>query len=706
MSIIPKINVGLAGKKRSQMNLDFDNSTTLNIGVVQPTMCREMVPNETFKVKVNSLVRLAPMPVPTFARMSLRHYHTFVPYSELWQPFTAMLSGQSYTNTSGSTFLPKTSPVFDFRFFAKFLFAFSDITVLDQNYEPIVISKDDMSKYADFVSRIKGSHYVGTSASYPTEGQCKIFDKQLIGSFYTKIGKTRFVGSTDSFSPGVLRQGGVYFQTNSENIDSYSTSTPPSDMVYDPQAGVITFDGADFVINYINDTTETYLACKLKTPFKTLRSIFLGLGYPFTLFTVDTTSPSSKAFIPFNSFKLLAFYKSWFELFSPTREKTFNETNCYKLIKYSSGLDNFNLSTYDLFESFLLDLMVDCYYYLPMDYFSMSVDKPYDQFGQTAFSLNTGEAQNNKSISTVNYQDPTLGKSVVSVNNQSNGINPLVMRLANRLLTFAGKNTVVGRQIQDYIRVHYGITGAEHHADDSTVYKLGSSRIQINVSDVMSTADTDTAKIGDYAGKGIGYGESDITEFTAKEFGCWITLSVIVPESGYCQGYLLENRSKNRFDYFAPEFDSLGYQVLERGELLSNHDVDTKFVVPSNTSNCNVAFGYVPRYSHYKVSKNILNGDLSLKGSRDFMLPYSFDRFIPTYKKEYYGLTDDGKPLYRIVNPDFIPSVIFDGFRRIDPTDRLGNYNRIFNYLSNDVDHFILHNIFNVTAIADRKSVV
>lgn len=103
----------------------------------------------------------------------------------------------------------------------------------------------------------------------------------------------------------------------------------------------------------------------------------------------------------------------------------------------------------------------------------------------------------------------------------------------------------------------------------------------------MSTADTETAKIGDYAGKGIGYGDSDVTEYTAKEFGCWITLSVIVPESGYYQGYILENKQIGRFSFFHPEFDALGYQVLERGEVQADFNINTADVNFLNTS-----FGY------------------------------------------------------------------------------------------------------------------
>lgn len=716
MSIIPKINVGLSGKKRSKMNLDFDNSTTLNVGTVQPTMCREMVPNESFKVKVSSLVRLAPMPVPTFARMSLRHYHCFVPYAELWEPFTAFLSQQSYTSTSGSSFVPSKVPTFPINDIFAIISTFSDISfypVSPVNVDgPIKITDTDQTDYQSLVS------LWNTLKSYKEYGsRAGFFNKSVIDYFNRKAGIYNYhddYGTTQSSNAaGVIRLGGSVLLIN--NADTLPSSFPGFEddlfahgkmcFIKDPTAGYVSPDGADFIFQIDN----YYVCCKLKAPAKRLRSIFIGLGYNF--------SPIS-TLITFNWFKLFAYYKCWFELFSPNRERTFNETTCYKLIKIMSNKNGDSYSFLDTTVlNFIIDLMVDCYYYLPMDYFGMSVQRPYDQFygtigspsavpaqilhsGTNGYNMQTGNFNNDGFVSIDSSNDTTAGSgNPVRVRQSSDLEDPVVIRLANRLLTFAGKNTVVGRQIQDYLRVHYGISGSEHHTNDSSVYRLGSSRVQINVSDIMSTADTESAKVGDYAGKGIGYGDSDVTEYTAKEFGCWITLSVIVPESGYYQGYFLENRQNSRYDFFTPEFDALGYQVLERGEIVSDLD----YFNPSVTTGVlgsykpHVAFGFVPRYSHMKVGRNIVNGDLSLPGSESSMSSYYFDRRFPTRRKI--------KRLggYQITAPEFLPTIVSDVFRRIDPTDRLGNYNRIFNYTSNDVDHFIVHNIFSVTAFSPMK---
>ena len=146
-SIVPKIKIGLGAAKREKHNLSFDCSTTANIGSVQPTMCREMIPNSKFSVKIASLVRLASMPVPTFGRMSLRHYHTFVPYVDLYQPFDALMSGQHYKGYHSATFIPSKVPFFTMENINSFIRAYSDISIapVDKSENPIYITVSNVS---------------------------------------------------------------------------------------------------------------------------------------------------------------------------------------------------------------------------------------------------------------------------------------------------------------------------------------------------------------------------------------------------------------------------------------------------------------------------------------------------------------------------------------------------------------------------------
>ena len=110
-SFIPKINLGV-NKRRSKSNLSFDSQTTANIGFVQPTLCRMLVPNASAKIKSRTLVRMSPLVNPTFGRLSQRDYYSFVRMSDLYKPWAEFLSGKPYSNYEES-YIPTSLPRFN-----------------------------------------------------------------------------------------------------------------------------------------------------------------------------------------------------------------------------------------------------------------------------------------------------------------------------------------------------------------------------------------------------------------------------------------------------------------------------------------------------------------------------------------------------------------------------------------------------------------
>ena len=65
------MKVSVSGvKKRQQFDLSHDVNTTSNFGFCQPLLCKEMMPNSKISTRLNTMVRLAPMPVPTYGRLS------------------------------------------------------------------------------------------------------------------------------------------------------------------------------------------------------------------------------------------------------------------------------------------------------------------------------------------------------------------------------------------------------------------------------------------------------------------------------------------------------------------------------------------------------------------------------------------------------------------------------------------------------------
>lgn len=727
-SIVPKIKVGLAATKRSKHNLSFDCSTTANIGSVQPTMCRELVPHSKIKVKVSSLVRLASMPLPTFGRMSLRHYHAFIPYVDLWQPFDAMMSGQHYKGTNTATFIPNKVPFFTMRSVIPFILSYSDISIA-----PVANLNKPYTLGDSNVSAIDGTVFEfgeGEDYDYHTEEEAwkaaQAYDLAIIKTAWDAVrsGTNVFGGSVSTsslwslrpsvsvtselwFDPeiGVLNLGGYsgYLKgsLNSGNLKiAYPDVSNPT-IFKNVGSTPITAEGADL----ITKVGDYYLLIKFKPVLKRLRQIFIGLGYQFSPYNTEEMSV----------LKLLAYYKTWFNLFSPVREKAFVDTTCYYLVKRLSEINGVDVSSgigdTSKWSDFLYELATQCYYYLPMDYYSMSVVRPQASNQDTDFTLNSGAMKVAGGTTTDNTNDnvlvrynPSSGTPTVANETAQAAMSPLTMRLAFQMLKWANKNTVIGRSVRNYLKVHFGVDDV-NSIDDGGVYRVGSSRTNIQISDVMSTAESEQGYLGEYGGKGIGYGDSEEFDFSTDKFGVFLTLTCVVPESGYYQGYLKENRHLNRYQFFNPEFDALGYQVLERGEVMDDYNCDSDSWNPHSSYARTAAFGLVPRYSEYKVGRNIVNGDLSLIGLYNSMSPYTLDRRIAggSYNTRGTGSIQEGLSL-QIVKPAFVPNVVYDAFRRIDPTDHLGQYNRIFNYGGNDLDHFIIHNIFDVQLFAPMKS--
>ena len=87
-------------RKSYSHNLSFDNNTTMEFGVLQPLLSQYMLPNSTIKVSSKQLVRLAPMPTPSFARMYLANFASFVKMSDVVPYHESLLSKIPFSSAS------------------------------------------------------------------------------------------------------------------------------------------------------------------------------------------------------------------------------------------------------------------------------------------------------------------------------------------------------------------------------------------------------------------------------------------------------------------------------------------------------------------------------------------------------------------------------------------------------------------------------
>ena len=104
----PNISLGRSTKSYTH-NMSFDNSTTLPFGVVQPLLSQRLEAKSKISIDMRQLVRLAPMPVPTFARLFMNNEVSFVPMVDVCPYYEALISQLSYSGTD-KTYYPTQLP--------------------------------------------------------------------------------------------------------------------------------------------------------------------------------------------------------------------------------------------------------------------------------------------------------------------------------------------------------------------------------------------------------------------------------------------------------------------------------------------------------------------------------------------------------------------------------------------------------------------
>lgn len=70
--------------KRARFDFNHSNTIGMRVGALTPTECRFIVPGDDVSVSMEQIARLAPMPVPTFVNLKVRHDWFFVPLRLLY----------------------------------------------------------------------------------------------------------------------------------------------------------------------------------------------------------------------------------------------------------------------------------------------------------------------------------------------------------------------------------------------------------------------------------------------------------------------------------------------------------------------------------------------------------------------------------------------------------------------------------------------
>lgn len=646
-------------RKTYTHDLSFDNNTTMDFGVLQPLLSQYMLPKSQIKVTSKQLVRLAPMPTPSFARMYLANFASFVKMTDV-VPYHECLLAKIPFSVGGHSYLPTSMPYTNNKTLLYFLMQDSFVDYY------LVPSGTPSAKNKDYI-RVTSQDDVNT----------------IISAFITA-----FLPATSSNLTSVVHPHFNWIQHPLEGV-----SVPPS----------ITPISADYTLAFGPDAK--YLICfKFSQAGLRLRKVFLGLGYSLTF-----EDESKLSFAP-----LLAFYKAYYDRFGLTRDLPFETTSCFSLIKlienYSIDYTLPKVKDNIVFGKFIHSELSECWFTTANSYIaahrsslansiiSRTPDQPVSQFG----------------MSSVQPNDTSVHLPYVSLDSAgSNSFTQLSLDVLKRLTAFVNKDSAIGKRLSDWVRVHYGADVINSLFEDSN--RINEWRTNIDIDDVFSTSDTaDIGKdkkgdyLGAYAGKGTGFSQSGFT-FRAPVHGFVFVMSCVVPLANTFQGNDPTLLAIDLDTIPQPEFDALGFEATPRNVFIGDNGVYSSAASTANKSAD--TFGFVPRYTGFKTKKNIVNGDMYKGYYQTDLLPYFNDRILYNNEADCKVLASDESSgvvtkLHFDITNNHVPDASTE-FQKICRYAFMGDYDRLFyndtsEFSSVDLasyprdDNFIVQSVFDV----------
>lgn len=640
------IKIDSANAKRERFNLTHNVNTTAGFGECQPAQVRLVVPNSKSVCGVESLVRAAPMVAPTYGDVKLKAWHHFVGMSDLLRSFTKFLVEQPYGTANGikrQVSLPRM------RVRELSVMALIGCHFTIYHYDPNLGSQAIVPDKNN--ARVSGWRLYDINDSAGGQAGCLNISQELVNIGVISniaIEDSRFPGYVGTMiSPAIFdpRLPSNIIPVNNvlDNVGNVPLIIDGFETVQNQdgteRSVAVSLESADhvFIREIALNGQKQYLAfaVRLSSFGKRLRKILIASGYKLNF--------TSGAYV--NLMPLMAYYKAYFDTFGLCLYQNYESTNADVLLKqYDAGVNNFDWGNAefcrfvtDLGNTFVTDAQDFISAHQRSDAVSTSsvgfinnivIDPNYQ--GQMPV-INVDQAQGTANEPN-DVKDVTNHVFIDKVNHTE-----VTAELLKKLYKWTNRNTIAGRRIEQLLRA----AGYGAYVDEQKSNFIGYTEVRINVTDINATADgmntvTDNNSIvGETVGKAIGYDAKAANKkfsYENNEFGYWVTIVAVVPDSGYCQGIDPLLYDTDRYDMYQREMDALGFELTRKSAVVGsvdweNSSTDNGAPVEDPTR-FDESFGLVPRFTRYKVQQNVANGDFTLRGTRAGYLPYMLDKYI------------------------------------------------------------------------------
>lgn len=691
-----------AQSRRERFPLPYDVYTTAEIGEIQCAGVTPLQAGSKTTFKSRDVVRMLPMVCPTLGRIKMKTWHHFVGMSDLIHSWSALLTKQVIGSASDSM-LFRPIEVLHIN-----LNELASMCLVGAHYSVYVFQSDeDTGDTSPDGDRSKW-HLYSFNTSVEDAAYLKLRNWLTAQNFF--ITNTQIPNAYPNYDGGwvnveLLTQGaltGVTVPCDNQAWQEFM-DLPDEDIGADPYEPV-NLDYADKVFRVNNDGDYYAIAVRYSAFGKRFRKMLLGAGYQDN-FDDDT---------PVEIMSLLAIWKAYFDTFGLTYWHSWESSFAKILCQRFDNDGNSNLHVAPAVAAnhatirFFLDLG-NCFYTEDKDYIAAHTtqDANLTAGGESSYDKNRGWLNNivldthgggNNGLSGIGQVigEPTDSTAYSRITrhvfiNRTNHTE-VDAELLKILYKWTNRETAAGRRIAELLRA----AGYGKYVDEQSTNFIGYEEIELDVTDVNVTADSQNvvagkdSVAGEYVGKGVGVKSSKDAKtfsFENKEFGYWVTLTAIVVDAGYSQGIEQYHRALDADHFYNYEFDGAGKELEPMNVLIGNCDWSNQVV---NNVQFKKSFGMVPRHSLWKVKKNILNGDYSLRGGRDYFLPYSCDKWLDVGDRECVLVPNAGKT-YRAVKKLQISDLPVAGqaWRFLNRYPWLANFERIFTYFGTDIRKFL-----------------
>lgn len=301
--------------------------------------------------------------------------------------------------------------------------------------------------------------------------------------------------------------------------------------------------------------------------------------------------------------------------------------------------------------------------------------------GQRQIVMDSATTPANNTYGT--YNAPTLvGGTSLSSPSALESLSQQDLDNLKALSDYARRHQLVGTRALDRYAARWGIRLSPEILKRS-VY-LGGAKQDVRIGDIYSTADSGSATLGSYAGRGETDGNGFFVMDAQEEYGMVIVISTIVPTQSYYQGAHRSTMRLSKLDFYTPEFDNIGSQAVATMEVYCPLDTSKLYApnaTPSSLKFNEKVFGFVPRYSDYKQRQDMLSGDYVLNSRNTLEDGWTLFRNLDQVA------ASDGGAYGMVHNLNFISAA-----------DR-EQYHRIFQ-ITDDTDKFRITHMFSVEEVA------